>query len=387
MTTTPADDRKHADGMAHSIKRRGLLAAAWAAVTGFVLRQTTRPLQASTPALLANTENAGVSNAVVGPSTIFATGSFSSPRSILIADGSLAPLTGALAALHGSVNASGVAPELCGVFGQGAVATGVLGTAIGTGTAVHGIGSEGAVGVKGESTSGNGVRGEIPASSTENAIAIYGVNNSSYLGPNPGAGGFGVYGLCANGHGLVGATATTGGAAIVGATNGVAGAYAGAFYGPVVVSGALTVFGAKSAGVPHPDGTHRRLYCVESPESWFEDFGEAQLECGQADVTIDRDFAAVAALDKYHVFLTGYDGQYDLCVTHRTPTGFYVRTKSGVGDGAFSWRIVAKRKDIPAPRFETVTVPPEPVLPSILNPVVPQPPPDIRQRSRDKRSR
>jgi len=31
--------------------------------------------------------------------------------------------------------------------------------------------------------------------------------------------------------------------------------------------------GPKSAAVPHPDGTLRRLYCVESPESWFEDFG------------------------------------------------------------------------------------------------------------------
>jgi len=51
---------------------------------------------------------------------------------------------------------------------------------------------------------------------------------------------------------------------------------------------------AKSAAVLHPDGTHRRLYCVESPDSWFEDFGEAPLECGEATVTLDPDFAAVA---------------------------------------------------------------------------------------------
>jgi hypothetical protein len=31
----------------------------------------------------------------------------------------------------------------------------------------------------------------------------------------------------------------------------------------------------------------------------------------------------------------------------------------------FSWRIVAKRKDVPGPRFETVTVPPEPTLPPV----------------------
>src|SRR5215207_3856366 len=80
-------------------------------------------------------------------------------------------------------------------------------------------------------------------------------------------------------------------AAVVGATNGVAGAYAGAFYGPLVVSGNFTVVGgAKSAAVPHPDGSHRRLYCVESPESWFEDFGSAKLICGEAVVALDRDF-------------------------------------------------------------------------------------------------
>jgi hypothetical protein len=36
--------------------------------------------------------------------------------------------------------------------------------------------------------------------------------------------------------------------------------------------------------------------------------------------------------------------------------------------------VVAKRKDIPAPRFETVTVPAEPVLPSIPEAIVAQPP-------------
>jgi hypothetical protein len=87
---------------------------------------------------------------------------------------------------------------------------------------------------------------------------VYGFNNSSYAGPGPGAGGFGVYGLSAKGHGLVGATATAGGAAVAGSTNGLAGAYAGLFYGPVIVSGPFTVFGGpKSAAVPHPEGCSR----------------------------------------------------------------------------------------------------------------------------------
>jgi hypothetical protein len=240
------------------------------------------------------------------------------------------------------------------------------------GIAVNGFGGAG-TGVLGQVTSGNGVMGQIPGSANMSAIAVYGQNYSTYAGPSPGAGGFGVYGISAKGHGLVGAVATAGAAAVVGAVNGVAGAYAGAFYGPVSVSGAFTVFGAKSAAVPHPDGTHRRLYCVESPESWFEDFGKGQLVCGRADVAIDPDFAAVVDLDDYHVFLTQYGGMDVLSVREQTRHRFRVEAKDPASSTRFSWRIVAKRKDIPAPRFEAVSVPAEPVLP----PTMPDPPPPV----------
>jgi hypothetical protein len=219
--------------------------------------------------------------------------------------------------------------------------------------------------VKGDSQSNIGVYGTIPDTSSVNAIAVYGLNYSTYAGATPGGGGFAVYGLSGKGHGLVGATAATGAAAVVGATNGVAGAYAAAFYGPVIVGGAFTVVGGpKSAAVPHPDGTHRRLYCVESPESWFEDFGEAALECGEATIGLDPDFAGVIETANYHVFLTGYD-DFELRVSERSRDGFRVQAKNVTSQGRFSWRVVAKRKDIAAPRFETVEIPTEPVLPSI----------------------
>ena len=211
---------------------------------------------------------------------------------------------------------------------------------------------------------GTAVQGELPSSTNQNGIALYGLNNSSYAGPGPGAGGFGVYGLSARGHGLVGATAAPGAAAVVGATNGVAGAYAAAFYGPVVISGAFTVVGGpKSAAVPHPDGTHRRLYCVESPESWFEDIGEAQLACGRLEVPLDPDFAALVGTDGYHVFLTEYGRHSDLYVAERTPQGFRVEATDATSHARFSWRVMAKRKDIPGPRLEEVAIPPAPTLP------------------------
>jgi hypothetical protein len=165
----------------------------------------------------------------------------------------------------------------------------------------------------------------------------------------------------------------------VGATNGVAGAFAGAFYGPLIVSGDFTVVGgAKSAAILHPDGSHRRLYCVESPESWFEDFGKGTLECGRALIPIDPDFAAAVDTDDYHVFLTAHDNHV-LHVAARTPTGFTVQAdgapldvKGATGanaSGSFSWRIVARRRDIKGERFERVTIPTAPVLPDPAAPV------------------
>lgn len=254
--------------------------------------------------------------------------------------------------------------------------TAVLGTG-NLGRGVTGMSNSG-YGVLGVSTGSVGVRGEIPATSAANATAMYALNYSTYTGAGPGAGGFAVYGLSARGHGLVGATAATGAAAVVGATNGIAGAYAAVFYGPVVVSGDFTVVGgAKSAAVRHPDGSHRRLYCIESPESWFEDFGTGAFECGHGAVTIDPDFAAAVDADNYHVFLTAY-GNHLLHVADRTATGFTVRAAAPQGEtkgstasdlsGTFSWRIVAKRKDIKGERFERVTIPTAPVLPESTPP-------------------
>jgi hypothetical protein len=358
------------------IKRRGLFAVGAALVAGLVAKLTEAPV------------SAGVDGDVV------------------LGAGNTTP--GITQVVCTSANGTGlqgmctVGPNAWGVVGAGSQ-VGVIGQSTGSGnpgagmvglgaanspgvqglnssfTAVRGDSGTG-IGVVGISGSSFGMFGAIPASSSANTIAIYGQNYSTYAGPSPGAGGFGIYGLSANGHGLVGATAAAGGAAVVGASNGVAGAYAGAFYGSVVVSGAFTVFGAKSAAVPHPDGSHRRLYCLESPESWFEDFGKGQLDCGQAEVPLDPDFAAVVNLDDYQVFLTEYDKHSDLCVTDRTSTSFHVQARDATADGRFGWRIVAKRKDIKSERLATVTIPPEPKLPPPVPDIPTLTPADLRTR-------
>jgi hypothetical protein len=350
--------------------RRGLFAAAWAAVAAMVFRQTTETVEAGVDgdvvlgAMNTTTTGTNVINTTAGSFAL--AGNCTNGAGVgLIANGG-----------RFGVSATGIQQQsglpAAGVFGttSDGASYGIWGINAGpAGVSVRGDAFNGAaIGVEGVSSGVGaiGVSGTIPTASTATGIGMYGLNLSSFAGSGPGAGGFGVYGLSALGHGLVGATATAGGAAVVGATNGVAGAFAAAFFGPVIVGGAFTVVGGpKSAAVPLPDGTHRRLYCLESPESWFEDFGTGQLEDGCASVAIEATFAALVHLDEYHVFLTSYEHPNDLFVTRQTSAGFTVESRNAASHDRFSWRIVAKRKDITAPRFEPVTVPPEPVLPPI----------------------
>jgi hypothetical protein len=108
--------------------------------------------------------------------------------------------------------------------------------------------------------------------------------------------------------------------------------------------------------VSFPDGSHRRLYSVESPESWFEDFGFGELVNGQVHVQLESGFSSVVISNAYHVFITEYEGNNALYVTKRTSTGFVVQAKESKANGMFSYRVVAKPKDIAPRRFEEVAL-------------------------------
>jgi hypothetical protein len=88
---------------------------------------------------------------------------------------------------------------------------------------------------------------------------------------------------------------------------------------------------------------------MESPELWFEDFGAAKLEAGRTIVKLDADFAKVVELKEYHVFVTPADDCRGVYVCNKTATSFEVRElQGGTSNVAFSYRIVAQRKDIKA---------------------------------------
>jgi hypothetical protein len=176
-------------------------------------------------------------------------------------------------------------------------------------------------------------------------------------------GSTGVYGVSTSGTGVYGQ----------------GGSYAGLFVGPVVVQGDFTVVGGvKSAAVPHPDGSLRRLCAIEAPESWFEDFGEGQLANGRGEVRFDPDFAAVVRTQDFHVFLTPQGDCNGLFVGRRSASGFEVRElRAGTASVSFSYRVVAKRKDVNGRRLERVAKPAvqsAPQTPSITIEKPPTPP-------------
>ena len=126
-----------------------------------------------------------------------------------------------------------------------------------------------------------------------------------------------------------------------------------------MIKGDLTKTGVGSAvAVRFPDNSYRRLCSIESPDCWFEDFGEGRLVKGKAEIKIDPDFAKTVNLKtRYHVFVTPHSTKISgLAVVERLHGSFRVEEFAG-GSGTFSFRVVAKRADVRVRRLERVKMP------------------------------
>jgi hypothetical protein len=164
-----------------------------------------------------------------------------------------------------------------------------------------------------------------------------------------------VVGVTTSGNGVYGQVSANSQAGIVGRQEDSSGNWA--LYG----FGNIGATGTKSAVVPAADGDYVTLYCMESPECWFEDFGSASLSAGSASVRIDPTFAQTIETDSYQVFLQAEGECNGLYVRDKTATGFAVREQgSGKSDTPFSYRIVARRKDVSAPRLNRTKLPDSP---------------------------
>jgi hypothetical protein len=262
---------------------------------------------------------------------------------------------------------------LAGVVGGSNSETGVLGS------------SRDAIGVDGRSFSGVGVHGFCHTglhSGVVGRCVMQPTQGPKPLAPLPTAGvtgtyggvgpstlpGFsttpGVFGTSTQRAGVVGTSDalmgvygySTGNAGVVGQSANP-NSYGGFFFGNVMVTGNLTVNGTisspnKQAVVAFPDGTQRVLYCMESPEYWFEVFGAAKLKRGRAAVKLDADFGRLIRRGDYRVFVTPEGDCRGLYVRRKTAASFEVRELAGgKSNVAFSYRVVGRRNDIKAPRF------------------------------------
>jgi hypothetical protein len=124
--------------------------------------------------------------------------------------------------------------------------------------------------------------------------------------------------------------------------------YSGYFNGNHAVAN-----GTKSASVPTSQG-NQLLYCMESPEVWFEDFGTAKLIDGVAYVELDPMYLETVLIDEehpMHVFVQ-VQGECEDVYVVPGETGFTVKEKnSGTSTVTFSYRLVAKRAHFPDHRF------------------------------------
>ena len=99
----------------------------------------------------------------------------------------------------------------------------------------------------------------------------------------------------------------------------------------------------------------RALHFQESPESWFEDFGEGRLVDGTAHIDLDPLFLETVSIEQEHpmkVFVQ-LEGDCNGVYVSKGTTGFDVHElKGGRSNVSFSYRVVAKRRGYEEDRLE-----------------------------------
>jgi len=351
----------------HRVLRRGLLAGAIALGVG-ALSKLASPerAQAQGEALIVG-NTAGGNPPQSETSTTYIIANHAS-AGFVVATGSTAPsaaISGETA-FAGNVAVQGLGDGgAIGVLGEnrtnGDSAPGVEGrNNASDGTAVRGINTRNGTGVRGVSNMG----GSLGAGGNGSGIGVHGKSGSgpgvqgestSSLGVRGLSTNFvGVVGISDSNHGLYGSTSGPSAAGLVGEN--LSGGVAGFFEGIVQIYGSLQVFGAKNAVIKMQDGTNAAVYCQESPEPYFEDFGRARLAGGVANVALEPEFASLVARGEYMVHLTPEGDSRGLYVARRDATGFEVReAQGGTSSLPFTYRVVTRRKDIEGKRFARVS--------------------------------
>jgi hypothetical protein len=240
--------------------------------------------------------------------------------------------------------------------------TGVLGIGNGVATFTNVSGGAGGsffsnlTGVYGyaAATQGYGVYGKAV-----NTLSAYGVvgnaNNVQGAAPTNGAGGafFGfIYGVSALQTDLSPNTQQAAGYFINGNTNGVANSTT------LVEAWSQTnthykiwnnAAGAVSTAVPDMNGNPATLHAPETPEFYFQDYGQGQLVNGRTHIEIDPILAKNVTISEQHplrVFVQLEGDCKGVYVTNKTAHGFdVVELAGGTSNTAFQWSITCNVAD------------------------------------------
>ncbi|MGP8217306.1 MAG: hypothetical protein ACLQQ4_17190 [Bacteroidia bacterium] len=223
-------------------------------------------------------------------------------------------------------------------------------------------------GVYGTSKNGNGVNGYAPG-----GVGVYGNSSSNY-----GISGFstsstGVYGEGDNLYGVEGYSSSGTGVFAEGNSYGLIATYSN--FNATTAVAAIEAIDSKSNGdvwvnawssgthykiigsnttsvscsVPDLDGNKVVMHCPETPEFYFEDYGEGQLVNGKAHIDLDPILAKnVAINDKHHLrVFVQLDGDCKgVYVTNKTATGFdVVELDGGTSNTSFEWHVICNVKD------------------------------------------
>jgi hypothetical protein len=103
------------------------------------------------------------------------------------------------------------------------------------------------------------------------------------------------------------------------------------------------------------------LVAVESPEAWFEDFGDGKLVAGRGHIELDPLFLETVTIDpqnpmKVYVQLTS--GKPMGLVVEKGLTGFDVVAEDSGSEATFDYIVVAKWKGWEGVRFPNAPAPP-----------------------------
>ncbi len=126
----------------------------------------------------------------------------------------------------------------------------------------------------------------------------------------------------------------------------------------IYAAGDFVASGTKSAVLRTTKGP-RLMSVLESPEVWFEDFGEGQLVNGKAHIELDPMFLETVTINNSNpmkVFVQ-LEGDCNGVYVAKGTTGFDVNElRGGTSNTAFSYRVVAKRRGYETERMRATDI-------------------------------